>query len=229
MPIQVTCPGCLTRFQVNEKFAGKKGPCPKCKNQIQIPDKAGEVVVHAPEDMGPKDSKGRPVLKPIAREEVTVTRAGVLIVAGAVLAAIFLAIGLRISGGVPIAARVLGVILIAPPLVWAGYTFAREQELEPYRGRELWIRVGICSAIFAGLWLIYTFLPGYLFEYERPSEMPYLIAGVTLATMTVLGALASMATFELEFGAGLIHSALYFVGTLALAVIAGLPLAGVSG
>lgn len=227
MPIQVTCPGCLTRFQVNEKFAGKKGPCPKCKNQIQIPDKTGEVVVHAPEHSGPKDSKGRSVLKPIARDEVKVTRRGVMIVIGAVLAAIGVAVALRVSGSVPAAARVLGVILIAPPLVWAGYTFARDQELAPYRGRELWIRVAICSAIFAGLWLIYAWVPAYLFEYRQPSEMPYLVAGISLAVMMVLGALASMLTFELEFTGGLVHAGLYFVGTLTLAVIAGVPLAGV--
>lgn len=167
------------------------------------------------------------MLKPITRDEVKITRRGVMIVIGAVFVAILAAVGLRMSGEVPLVARVLGVILIAPPLVWAGYTFARDQELAPYRGRELWIRVAIGSAVFAALWLIYAFVPAYLFEYRQPSEMPYLAAGISFAVMILLGALASMATFELEFGGGLVHSALYFVGTLTLALIAGLPLAGV--
>ena len=72
MPIQVTCPGCLSRFTVSDKYAGKKGPCPKCKKEIMVPDKAQEVVIHAPEVSGPKDSKGVAVLKPIKRGEFRV-------------------------------------------------------------------------------------------------------------------------------------------------------------
>ena len=40
---------------------------------IQIPDKAEEVVVHAPENFGPADSQGRSVLKPIFRQERSVS------------------------------------------------------------------------------------------------------------------------------------------------------------
>src|SRR5262245_13698414 len=69
MPIDITCPGCKTRFQVSEQFAGKKGPCPKCKTVITIPTLAEKVVVHAPESFGPKDSAGKAVLKPITRTE----------------------------------------------------------------------------------------------------------------------------------------------------------------
>ena len=70
MPIQVTCPGCLKRFTVNDKFAGKSGPCPSCRKVIKIPDKSEEVVIHAPEQSGPKDSTGKSVLKPLRRKEV---------------------------------------------------------------------------------------------------------------------------------------------------------------
>ena len=71
MPIPVTCPGCLARFTVSDKYAGKQGPCPKCKQTITVPDKSQEVVIHAPENYGPKDAGGRPVLKPIKRVEFT--------------------------------------------------------------------------------------------------------------------------------------------------------------
>ena len=40
MPIQVTCPSCLKRFQVSDKFAGKSGPCPNCKKSLRVPDKS---------------------------------------------------------------------------------------------------------------------------------------------------------------------------------------------
>ena len=72
MPISVVCPGCKARFSVSEKFAGKKGPCPKCKAVILVPNApAEEVKIHVPEQFasGGKDSKGRAVSKPILREE----------------------------------------------------------------------------------------------------------------------------------------------------------------
>ena len=74
MPIPVTCPGCLTRFTVSDKYAGKTGPCPKCKKELVVPDKSQEVVVHAPEVSGPKDSKGVAVLKPLKRAEFKLSK-----------------------------------------------------------------------------------------------------------------------------------------------------------
>ena len=60
MPISVVCPSCKARFNVSEKFAGQKGPCPKCKQPIVIPAVQEEVKVHVPEQFqsGGKDSKG---------------------------------------------------------------------------------------------------------------------------------------------------------------------------
>ena len=91
MPISVTCPGCLTRFTVSDKYAGKKGPCPKCKKDLIVPDKSQEVVIHAPE-IGPKDSKGVSVLKPLKRAEFKLSNRELLV--GAVLAV--LALGMAI-------------------------------------------------------------------------------------------------------------------------------------
>ena len=71
MPINVTCPKCLTKFTVGDQHAGKTGACPKCKGPITVPSKEDEIVIHAPEfgEAGAKDAKGRSVLKPIARKE----------------------------------------------------------------------------------------------------------------------------------------------------------------
>jgi len=71
--IRVTCAKCHTRFNVSEKFAGKEGPCPKCKTKIKIPAKTDEVVVHEPEMSGPKTRTGESVLKPIRRKEMKLT------------------------------------------------------------------------------------------------------------------------------------------------------------
>jgi predicted Zn finger-like uncharacterized protein len=74
MPIQVVCPSCHARFSVSEKFAGKKGPCPKCKTVIQVPEATEEIKIHAPEqsEAGAKGTGGRHVLKPIERKETKV-------------------------------------------------------------------------------------------------------------------------------------------------------------
>ena len=226
MPIQVTCPKCLKRFQVSDKFAGKTGPCPSCKAQIKVPDKTEEVVVHAPTDDAPKDRSGQSVLKPLKRKETEVTRTGLLVSIGAVLAAIGIAIGMRVTGGTPLAIQILGLVLLAPPLVWAGYQFIYDQELEPYRGAELRNRVLILSVIFVSLWLIYAFAPAYVLELDEASEMSYMTFGITFCIMLAIGAFASVATFEVEFLGGLAHAGLYLLSVVLLAVLSGVTLAG---
>ena len=226
MPIQVTCPNCLKRFQVSDKFAGKTGPCPSCKKQIKVPDASEEVIIHAPDDGAPKDSQGVSVLKPLKRTETDVTRKGILITSGAILLALAGAVGLRMSGDtIPVYIQALGAFFLAPPLIWAGYSFVRDSELEPYVGSELRNRVLMLSGIFAALWLLYAFVPNYVLDLDSPSEMNFLAFGLILAIMIGLGALASAATFELEFVNGLTHAGLYFIVAVMLALISGLKLA----
>ena len=226
MPIQVTCPSCLKRFQVSDKFAGKTGPCPNCKKQIKVPDESEEVVIHAPDDGAPKDSAGTSVLKPLERTETDVTRKGMLITGGVILAAIGFAIGFRVTGGLPIWAAAVGAILLAPPLVWAGYAFARDSELAPYVGEELRNRVLILSGIFALLWLLYAFVPSYISDLENPNEMSFLAFGIIFSIMLAIGAFASVGAFELEFINGLTHAGVYLIATMVLALISGVTLAG---
>lgn len=232
MPIQVTCPKCLKRFQVSDKFAGKTGPCPNCKEQIKVPDKSEEVVIHAPDDGAPKDRSGRSVLKPLKRKETDVTRKGLLLSGAAIVVAFGLAFVVRymsgsgdLSGGGLLAVKIVGALLLAPPLVWAGYTFARDSELAPYVGPDLRNRVLILSVILAALWLVYAFIPSYVMELDSASEMSYVVFGVIFSIMLVMGAFASVGTFELEFLNGLVHAGLYLLVTLALAVVCGFQLA----
>jgi hypothetical protein len=225
----------LKRFQVSDKFAGKTGPCPNCKKQLKVPDKSEEVVIHAPEDDAPKDQTGQSVLKPLLRTETDVTRKGMLITAGAILTAIAVAGGLRSAGffqvpegdsasAAQILTQILGALVLAPPLVWAGYTFVRDSELAPYVGPELRNRVLILSGIFAALWLLYAFVPSYLTE-EPASQMTFFYFGIIFAIMLVIGAFASVGTFELEFTSGLAHAGLYLIATMALALLSGITLA----
>ncbi len=218
----------MKRFQVSDKFAGKTGPCPNCKKKIKVPDKDEQVVIHTPDDGAPKDSTGQSVLKPIVREETDVTRKGLFISIGAVLAAVAVAVALRMMyGGAPVWAQWAAAILLAPPLVSYGYKFVHDQELAPYVGPELRNRVLVLSAILASLWLIYAFVPSYVMNLDKASEMSYMVFGITLAVMVTAGAIASVATFELEFINGLAHAGLYLIVMLALAVISGVALMGV--
>ncbi|MDM4014130.1 hypothetical protein [Roseiconus lacunae] len=229
MPIQVTCRHCLKRFQVSDKFAGKTGPCPSCKKPIEIPSLDEQVVIHAPKDDSPKDSKGQSVLKPIERKETDVTRTGLLITIGAIVIVFALAFVFRFThpDGVPLAAKLIGLLLLAPPLIWAGYSFLYDQEREPYVGPELRNRVLICSAIFPLVWCVYAFVPSYVLELDQTNQMSWAVFGVTLCIMIALGAIASAATFEIEYFSGIIHAGMYFISIVLLAFASGVTLAGV--
>ena len=226
MPIQVTCPNCLKRFQVSDKFAGKTGPCPNCKKELRVPDASEEVVIHAPDDGAPKDRQGVSVLKPLKRTETDVTRKGMFITFGAILFAVAAAFGLRM-GVEPIPPYIiaLGALFLAPPLVWSVYSFVRDSELEPHVGPDLRNRVLLLSVILAALWLVYVFVPSYVMEYGSPAEMSYLWFGIIFAVMVGLGSLASAATFDLEPVNGLTLAGLYFIVAVVLALVSGLTLA----
>jgi hypothetical protein len=223
MAIQIICPGCHTRFKVSDQFAGKEGPCPKCKVKIKIPEKGEEVVIHTPEEFeGVKDSKGQSVLKPISRKETKLApQAIVMIVGGAlVLLLVTWLIGRAFrEDGVPAFVLGSGALLVAPALVFGGYTFLRDSELAPHRGMLLWFRVGICSVVYAAIWGIYAIVVRALLPYDDPQvwNLAYLVP-----PMFVLGATAAHASLDLDFTSGLFHYGLYLLVTVTLRLMMGL-------
>ncbi len=225
MPIPVTCPGCLKRFTVNDKFAGKSGPCPNCRKVITIPDKTEEVVIHAPEEAGPKDSKGKAVLKPLRRKEVKISMPVMLAAGLSTLVVFGLALGVRLSSDAPptwlLAA---GTIFLAPPLVFVGYWFLRDDELEGYSGRELIVRCGICAIAFAGCWLLYAFVPTYLTGEKSIGDVPGMYMLFMIPLMVIIGTFVSVGALELEFVQAALHYLLYFAITIILAMIMGTKL-----
>jgi hypothetical protein len=232
MAILVVCPTCKTRFQVSEKFAGKQGPCPKCKAVITIPKLDEQVVIHAPDEysgggsVAAKDASGRAVLKPISRDKpklqpviLAASFAGVLVA----LVVAFLLRGQDPSFWILAA----GALLLAPPLVLAGYFAMRDAESEPYRGAALWLRAGIVSLIYAGLWGIAAVFTTFVYT-EGPPEVWQLIPPA--AIMVVAGTIAGLATLDLEPASAFFQYAFYLIITVLLRVVIGLPpLAGQRG
>lgn len=223
MAIAVTCPSCLKRFSVSDKFAGKSGPCPNCQKTIKIPEKADEVVIHAPEDAAPKDSKGRSILKPIRRTEVNLSLPVIMAAALSTIVVFGLALGFGLSGGAPVVLLAVASVLLAAPLVFVGYWFLHDDELDSFKGRELLTRCGICAVAFAAAWAVYAYVPAYLNDGDP-------ITGIQIAllipVMIAIGAAASVLTLELEVTQGVLHYAFYLGITFVLAWLAGAPLTG---
>jgi hypothetical protein len=221
MPIQVTCPGCHKRFSVSEKFAGQKGPCPNCKAVIQIPSKSEEVVVHAPEGFGPKDAAGRPVLKPITRSETSFSVPAAAVIGVIVALVLIAAVIIRVTykGEVPTWILGVGAVLLGPSLAYAGYSFLRNDDLEPHRGRSLWIRSLICGLVYAALWGLYALGLHLVLDGEQLELFQLLyVAPVFLA----IGAGTAFACFDLDFGTGAIHYAFYLLVTIVLRLLMGM-------
>jgi predicted Zn finger-like uncharacterized protein len=225
MPIEVFCPGCKTRFKVSDKFAGKKGPCPKCKTVITVPEKTPEVVVHAPEEFGPKNASGVGVLKPIARKEARVSPLAIVGIVAGIILVLVVALVLRALGEVSPWIRGLGALVLAPPLVLAGYTFLRDDELEPYRGVSLAIRIAICSVLYAGLWGAYAWLPAFTLNLYR-LELLHLL--VVVPPIFVAGAFTAALAFDLEFTNAVFHYGLYVLVTAALCLLIGIDLLSIA-
>jgi hypothetical protein len=240
MAIVVVCSKCKARFQVSDKFAGQKGPCPKCKNEIQIPEKTEEVKIHAPEQFGPKGASGKGVLEPIFREETRWSPLGIGLVAGAVVLAFALAVVVRQtafveqenrSGETVLVSEVnifilaAGALLLAPPLAFGAYTVLRDAELEPYRGQDLWMRVGIASVAYALLWGAWFLVKLALTGVVSPDDFNNVVViSLVLIVMLAAGGGIGHLAFDLDYFLGVAHYGLYLIVTVALRAIVGLPM-----
>lgn len=223
MPILIICPGCKKRFQVSDKFAGKQGPCPQCKTIISIPKKEEEVIIHAPEESGPKTATGQTVLKPISRTEAKWNPMLAAVVAISVVFVVVMAFILRLSisekENFPVFILALGALMLAPPLVAGGYSFLRDDELAPYQGREFFLRIAACSLVFALSWFA-PHLISYALNLDGPFELPHY--AMVVPAMVGIGALASLASLDLPFTVAAFHYAFYLGAGVLLRLIMGL-------
>ncbi len=62
----------------------------------------------------------------------------------------------------------IGLLLVSPPLAVAAYTFLRDDELEAYRGMQLYIRAAVCGLVYIILWAVFAYVKATVVPY-RPS------------------------------------------------------------
>jgi hypothetical protein len=219
MAINVTCPGCLTRFKVSDRFAGRSGACPKCKSPIRVPSKEEAVQVHSPQEFahGGRSKEGKLLLKPIARGQGKFSL-GVAVAVLAAIAAVFA--GAALAGGILrdyLVVRSVALLLVSPPLVWAGYLFLRDDDnLEIFAGRMLLVRTAICAAAYAALWGVF----GYVSSFTITGEVWNWL--LTAPPFVISGALVALACYDLDFGSGCLHYGFYVLVTSLLRAAAGM-------
>lgn len=211
MAIQVTCPGCFKRFEVSDKFAGMKGPCPNCRGTIEIPKV--QVTVHAPEDFvsGGKTVKGRAILKPIDRK-VTVIGVKELMMALGVWVVVF-AFALLIGRLAPSIGRIgldligtVGTGAIAFAMSIFCYCLLRSgDDLEFYEGEDLYKRAGICAGVYTGSWILFE-----LFSLYMGLGGSFMI-WIYLIPLFIIGTIAAYATFDLDYSIAFVHYALFLI------------------
>jgi hypothetical protein len=216
MPIAVLCPSCKARFQVSEKFAGKQGPCPKCKSLITIPKVEEQVQIHTPEEAA-KVATGAPTLKPITRKETKLPLIPTVIAVCATLTVLAIAAVAGTFFQESIVLRGIALFAVSVPISVAGYAFLRNDELEPHRGKWLWVRATICGLGFTALWIAYWFIPVDL----RTSAWSWFF--IAPALLSIGGGIA-WASYDLDFGNGFMLTCFYAALTIALGWLAGLEM-----
>ena len=221
MAISVVCPSCQARFNVSDKFAGQTGHCPKCKNPIKIPKASGDVTIHEPTKPAASSQAGHMPTVPIVFKEESVSRITItLLFAGSVLLLLAAYVAGKIfdakSGEIeiPFLLQAATAVLVAIPCAKVGYTVMRDKELEPYQGRQLVLRVLVCSVIYASLW----FVRGMI-GIENPEIWQWLfLAPVFLFA----GGFTAVVTFDLDWGVAVSHYTLYVILIALVRYISGL-------
>jgi hypothetical protein len=226
---QGPCPNCKAPIKIPKaQAASAASPAAPSKQAAKTDGKPGakadptkpeipaeDIKIHAPDTIGPKTSTGRPVIKPILRKETRVEVVPIVIIVSGTLLAFAAAWLMRKPLGLQIGLRAIGLLLISPPLAMGGYWFLRNDELEPYRGRSLWLRAGFCALAYSGLWGGYLLLPAD----ATAAVWSWVILG---PAFLALGAGIAYVTLDLEIENAFFHYCFYVLVTMLLGYTAGL-------
>ncbi len=213
MAINVVCPGCLKRFQVSDRFAGRQGPCPNCNTVINIPK--AQVKIHGADEFerGGKTATGKLILKPLERlnMDFNPTKAGLMALGVFVVWCVAALLGyMSLSPGTLDWIGGIGVFLVAFPLSLFGYQVMRDHEsIFVMTGVDLYRQVGICALIYAVLWIVFECVAWYM----RADEV---FIWLYFAAFAFLSMLAAHAVLDINFGNAVMHYLVFFVAILIL-------------
>ncbi|MGI6401534.1 MAG: hypothetical protein ACOX0A_05410 [Thermoguttaceae bacterium] len=201
MAIRVICAGCMTSFEVDDRFAGKKGPCPKCGHIIEIPKET--VIVHAPDHI----TDGKKTLKnmaghdarPILQERFTFT--GKQVFLGFLGVAVFFLlsylIGLIHNGWASLIGGTILAFVIAFPIADVGYMLTRDDNdlddvmfSDAYERRR---RSLYAALVFACSWLVFE---GFVYFLGGAG----LFACLYLVPIAAVGSFGALIFFDCNFG-----------------------------
>ncbi|MDR3233792.1 MAG: hypothetical protein LBT46_09055 [Planctomycetaceae bacterium] len=218
MSLNVVCPGCLKRFQVSDRFAGQKGPCPVCKTVIQIPK--APVKIQGLQGVGYGGTKAdRPFLKPLERivPDFDVQNASWYAVAAfCIFLAAFFVGCISMPQGVRSGIAFFGLILLAFPLSLFGFQVMRNKEqLFIYTGWDLYRRTGIAALGYVLLWLIFE----YFLQYSNAFGV---ISVLYFAVFACFGMFMTALILDIPPGNALMHFFVFAVPVVLLRCTSGL-------
>lgn len=206
MSIHVICPGCLKRFQVGVRFAGMKGPCPACGTIITIPKESAKIQEVAPFRAVPRSD--------LEFDPVLVRRYGL----GA-LVALLLAL---LIGGIPMydilrsLIGILGLCLIAFPLMLFGYQIMRDREqMFALTGEELYRRAGLVAGGYVVLWIVFEI-------FLTATHADAFISGLYFIAFAILATLLAHPILLLRIREALLHFCLFGFTVILLRFLIGL-------
>ena len=218
MSLHVICSGCLKRFQVNVRFAGKQGPCPNCGTIISIPDESVKMHSTDGEETAKEDQRNAS-LHPIPRNDLVFEPDQVKRCTAAVLTVLLLAgtLGcIPMYAGIRSIVGTLGLCFVAFPLTLFGYHMARSREqIFAFTGKELYWRTGTVAAGYVLLWVGFEYFLAIIHA-DGFISMLYLMAFAVLAVFLVQPLL------EMERSDAFLHFCIFGLSVIILRFLMGL-------
>ena len=205
MAIRVLCSGCMTSFEVDDRFAGQKGPCPKCGHIIEIPK--AQVVVHAPDEVV-QDGKTTRVGKetrPIEQKRFEFSTTGLLLSLLGILLVFGAAFGVGLAKSAVLSGIVgaVAVFGIAFPIARFGYMLIRDaDDLEKLDGSELTQKSLFTALVFGGSWIVFELFVAFLGSQG-------LTAALLLIPVAIVGSFGALIFFDCNFGKALLVYAVF--------------------
>lgn len=215
MPIDVICPGCHKRFQVSEKFAGKKGPCPGCNTVIEIPKLEDVVVVHERETT----KTGAPAkINSIQRQKTTVSKFELIFGLSTLVLGFIITAAVRMALPEPSSTQLFFMAILAGGLLGIGtsllgYIVFRSQDTAIDNGRKTLIKVCLVGLAYVFIWRLLALITTGVLTQDGDVILPGVI--ILAIAFAAMASFLPMALFEFEYIQGLIHVVL-FVASLAI-------------